>query len=260
MADEKVVNESPTMEQPPEAPKEAAPAPNHAELIAELEKFGVKEAKQIGDKFQAASERGHLANILGEVKSENAELKRMLMEMQASSKKQRQPYEEDANQPGAIDLGELVEKRVAAVIDREKRASLEAQQRAYHAWNQIQSDDDYHLIADKWEAKMRDPNFAIQLQAGTVDPVAEYQKMLRSHYKSAVRLAADTIKSLTTGMAPPQVHVENSARARQDTPVEKTKQREQIDALKAKANKGYLPNEDDELAALQAVLLGGGRK
>ena len=262
MSEEGVVKESPTLEAPPvqETPAvEAKTTEQYAALVSELEKFGVTNAKQLEGKFQAASERGHLANILGEVKSENAELKRMLMEMQATQKKARSTgYEEDP-QPGAIDLGELVEKRVQAVIEKEKRSSMEAQQRAWQAWNAIQSDEDYHLVADKWETRMRDPNFAIQLQAGTVDPVAEYQKMLRSHYKSSVKLAADTIRTLTTGLPQQKVHVEGTARARQESPVERSETQKQVDSLKEKVNKGYNPSEDEQLAALQAVLLRGGR-
>lgn len=260
MSEEGVVKESPTLEAPPAQEKpaeEAKTSEQYAALLTELEKAGVTSAKQLEGKFQAASERGHLANILGEVKSENAELKRMLMEMQSSQKKARSTGYEDDTQPGSIDLGDLVEKRVQAVIEKEKRSSLEAQQRAWQAWNQIQSDEDYHLISDKWEARMRDPNFAIQLQAGTVDPVAEYQKMLRSHYKSSVKLAADTIRTLTTGMPQQKVHVEGTARVRQETPAERSETQKQVDSLREKVSKGKLLTEDDELAALQAVLLRG---
>ncbi len=256
MSDEQVTETQAQETQVTEA-KQETPPNQYAELVAELEKAGVTSSKQLEGKFKAASEVGKMANLLGEVRGENAELKRMLMDMQASMKRPKaNPYGEE-EQPGAVDIGDLIEKRVAAVIDREKRASLEAQQRAFQAWNMIQQDEDYPLVADKWEAKMRDPNFAIKLQAGTIDPVAEYQRVLRDHYKSSVRLAAETIKTLTTGQPTPKVHVESSARARQDTPIEKGQRDKTLQPLKEKVNKGYIPSEDDELAALTAVLLGG---
>jgi hypothetical protein len=256
MSDEQVTETQAQETQVTEA-KQETPPNQYAELVAELEKAGVTSSKQLEGKFKAASEVGKMANLLGEVRGENAELKRMLMDMQASMKRPKaNPYGEE-EQSGAVDIGDLIEKRVAAVIDREKRASLEAQQRAFQAWNMIQQDEDYPLVADKWEAKMRDPNFAIKLQAGTIDPVAEYQRVLRDHYKSSVRLAAETIKTLTTGQPAPKVHVESSARARQDTPIEKGQRDKTLQPLKEKVNKGYIPSEDDELAALTAVLLGG---
>jgi hypothetical protein len=259
MADEQKVP-APVIEAPVKT-EEAKPAGeiNYGELISKLEKAGITEPKQLDGKLQAASERGHLANILGEVKNENAELKRMLMEMRAAQQKpaQRSGYEDDS-QAGAIDIGDLIEKRVSSVLQREKQQSLEMQQKAWQAWNEIQSDEDYHLVKDQWEGKLRDPNFAIKLQAGTINPVDEYRRMLRDHYKGAVRLAAETIKSLTTGSAPPNVHVENSARVSADKTTEKTENEKTINSLREKVNKGKLMNEQEELAALQAVLLGGG--
>ena len=261
MSDEGVVKESPTLEaNEADSKPTTASVPEtekYSSLIAELEKAGVSNAKELEGKLRASKEVGQVNSILGSLRDRNSELEQMVRELSASQKKTRSAGYEDDPQPGAIDLGELVKKQVKGVIEEEKRASLMAQQRAWQAWNQIQSDEDYHLVSDKWEAKMRDPNFAIQLQAGTVDPIAEYQKVLRNHYKSSVKLAAETIKSLTTGMPAQKIHVEGTARARQETPVERSENRKQVDSLKEKVNKGKLLSEDEELAALQAVLLRG---
>ena len=254
--------QAPTLEPPkPAEPKpEQAGAIDYAELVSRLEKAGITEPKQLDGKLQAAQERGHLANLLGEVKGENAELKRMLMEMQANQKRQSATAGYDDPQPGSIDLGDLIKKQIRSAIDDEKKASFEMQQRAWQAWQQIQTDEDYHLVKDAWESKMRDPNFAVKLQAGAVDPVTEYRKVLRDHYKGAVRLAAETIKSLTQGVAPPKVHVEDSARVASGMRPEPTETNKTINGLREKVNRGKSLSEDEELAALQAALLGGARR
>ena len=233
---------------------------DYSELVSNLEKAGITSAKQLDGKLQAASERGYLANLLGERNREISEMKAMLAEMQKMQSKAGQNSFDEPTQAGAIDIGDLIKKQIKSAISEEKQQALEMQQRAYQAWQQIQSDEDYHLVADKWEARLRDPNFAVRLQAGAVNPVDEYQKLLRNHYKDAVRLAATTIKSLTQGVAPPKVHVEDTARVSGSARPDPTEKDKTINDLRGKVNTGKHLSEEEELAALQAVLLGGARR
>jgi hypothetical protein len=83
---------------------------------------------------------------------------------------------------------------------------------------------------------------------------------LREHYKGAVRLAAETIKSLTQGVKPPNVHVEGTGRVSADKTREVPETQKTTNQLRDKVNTGKLLSEDEELAALQAVLLGGGAR
>lgn len=260
MAEEKVP--APVIDETTQVKVEAPPAGeiDYSDLVSKLEKAGITKPEQLDGKLQAASERGHLANLLGARNQEIAEMKRMLMEMQAAQQKPHKSNYGDEPEAGAIDIGDLIEKKVSGVIQREKQQALEQQQRAWAAWSEIQQDDDYHLVADKWTAKMSDPNFAIALQTGTVNPVKEYQKMLREHYKGAVRLAAETIKSLTQGVKPPNVHVEGTGRVSADKTREVPETQKTTNQLRDKVNTGKLLSEDEELAALQAVLLGGGAR
>ena len=94
------------------------------------------------------------------------------------------------------------------------------------------------------------------LQSGAVDPLQEYQRMLRGKYKDTVRQAAAVIKSLTTGTAPPQVHVEGSARVAADKTVNQNDKQTKITSFKDKVNKGKNLTEAEELEALMAVLKG----
>lgn len=257
MADEKI--ESPVIEAP--APKaEAAPKSgeiDYAEIVAKLEKAGITEPKQLDGKLQAAQERGHLANLLGQRNQELADMKAMMAEMQAALKKQNTREDDGERGAGAIDLGDLLERKIDSAFEKRQRAALEMQQRAYQAWQAIQTDEDYHLVQNDWEAKLRDPNFAIGVQSGTVDVIREYQQMVRNHYKTAIRSAATIIKNLTQGSLPPQVHVEDSARvSAQREPTGNDERQKTISTLRDSVNKGKILTEEDELAALTAVLSG----
>jgi hypothetical protein len=246
----------------PEAPKaEAAPNP-HAEMIAELERFGVKNAEQLQGRMVASQEAGRIANQLGDARKEIAEM-RSYMERLAHQKPAAQPRDDWGNEQapqaaGTIDLADLVGKQVKKVIDEEKRQAMHQQQKAYEAWNKIQGDRDFHIVKDRWEAKLKDPNFALQFQAGAIDPYNEYQELLRDAYKSAVAKSAEIIKSLTTGAGPPKVHVEGQAKVsgmRTESAPERDKT---LNPLREKVNKGKVLSEDEELAALMKVLGGGG--
>jgi hypothetical protein len=246
----------------PEAPKaEVAPHP-HSELLAELEKFGVKNAEQLQGRMVASQEAGRLANQLGDTRKELAEMKAYMAQL-AHQKPAPQPRDEWGTEPapqaaGAIDLKDLIRKEFKGVIDEEKRQAMQQQQKAYEAWNKIQGDRDFHIVKDKWEAKLKDPNFALQFQAGAIDPYNEYQELLRDAYKSAVAKSAEIIKSLTTGAGPPKVHVEGQAKVsgmRTESAPEKEKT---LNPLREKVNKGKVLTEDEELAALMKVLAGGG--
>ena len=249
------------------APKTAAPAGPHAELVAELEKFGVKNAEQLQGRMVASQEAGRLANQLGDARKEISEMRAMMerLHQQQQVPRQAPPQQNDwGNEPapdksaGTIDLSDLVGKAVEGAISKRERAVQMAQQRAFEAWNRIQGDPDFHIVKDKWEAKLKDPNFALKFQAGAVDPYSEYQELLRDTYKSAVSRSAEIIKSLTTGAGPPQVHLEGGGKSsgiQGNSIPEKDKT---LNPLREKVNKGKLLSEDEELAALMKVLGGGG--
>jgi hypothetical protein len=244
-------------------PKTATP---HAELVAELEKFGVKNAEQLQGRMVASQEAGRLANQLGDARKEISEMRAMMERLHQQQQAPRQaPQQNDwGNEQvpdkaaGTIDLSDLVGKAVEGAISKRERAVQMHQQRAFEAWNKIQSDPDFPIVKEKWEAKLKDPNFALKFQAGAVDPYSEYQELLRDTYKSAVSRSAEIIKSLTTGAGPPQVHLEGQGKV-SGIEGNKTPDKDKtLNPLREKVNKGKLLSEDEELAALMKVLGGGG--
>jgi hypothetical protein len=262
------MTEKPTMETPTtetQAPASPAATNQYAELVSELERFGVKNAEQLQGKLLASQEAGNLARQLGESRKEIAEMRQFMEQMNKPSHRPavvKDDWGDPAQQQqsaGTIDLADLVGKQVKKVIDEEKRQAAHQQQAAYAAWNKITGDKDFHIVKDKWEAKLKDPNFALQFQSGQVDPYAEYQELLRDTYKSAVAKSAEIIKSLTTGAGPPKVHVEGQARVSGMETGKNTSDKDSIiNPLREKVNKGKPLSEQEELAALMKVLGGGG--
>jgi hypothetical protein len=231
-------------------------------LLAELEKFGVKNAEQLQGKMVASQEAGRLANQLGDARKEISEM-RTFMERLAHQKPAAQPKDDWGAEPaqqnaGTIDLGNLVEQSIEKAITKRERVAMEQQKRAWDAWNRIQGDPDFHIVKDKWEAKLKDPQFAVRFQAGGVDPYAEYQELLRDTYKSAVARSAEIIKSLTTGAGPPKVHMEGQGKVSGMRTEQSPERDKTLNPLREKVNKGKILSEDEELAALMKVLGGGG--
>ena len=74
--------ENPTIETETKAETAAAaPANPHSELVAELEKFGVKNAEQLQGRMVASQEAGRLANQLGDARKEISEMRAMMERM-----------------------------------------------------------------------------------------------------------------------------------------------------------------------------------
>ncbi|OFW61322.1 MAG: hypothetical protein A2W01_11245 [Candidatus Solincola sediminis] len=245
-------------------PTTDAPANEHAKFIAELEKFGVKSPEQLEGKLKASQETGRLAELLGASRKETAELKNYIQsefgKLNRRPARKENDYEEPSDhQAGGIDLGDLVENKISKVLDARERRMYEQQQRVLASWQRIQGDKDYHLVKNKWEETLKDPNFAIRLQSGEIDPVVEYQEILREHYRSVVMKAADTIKTLTRGPDIEKPHLETGPSGNLTKSETKglTKDQQKIKALQEKVDKGGHLTEEEQLAALAATLLKG---
>jgi len=125
------------------------------------------------------------------------------------------------------------------------------------SWATISQDEDYHLVERIWNEKLKDPNFVYAVQSGQTDPVSEYGSVLRSYYKGIAKSAVKTIETLTKGVTP-QMHVESGEARAPGVRVDQEMNENQktINKLKEKADTGGLLSEDDELAAIRAVLSG----
>jgi len=235
-----------------EVKEDKTPATDVDGLIAELEKAGVSQPEELKNKFVAAKEAGNLANQLGTARAEIAELK-ILVQSQSRQPKNEYDYEPDS---GSVDLEEVIGRALDKREQARMKKQAEAQQAVLGMWNEIQSDDDYSLVKPVWEEKLKDSNFLFQVQQGMVNPVKEYNNVVRGYYKGIAKRSVDTIKILQGKGSDIQtpMHVEGGDRVQQ-LPQEPTKEDERIKELKEKANKGTL-TEQEELEAVDLATKG----
>jgi hypothetical protein len=173
----------------------------------------------------------------------------------AETKTPAAPDTEDYGQP--VDLDAAIAKGVGKVLDQRDRAAAENQRLMMKSWAVITQDEDFHLVEPIWNEKLKDPNFVYQVQSGQVNPVMEYQNVLRNYYKGIAKSAVSTIETLTKGVAP-STHVESGeARMPEATVEEISDNKKRIKELKEKADSGGLLSEDEEIEAIRAVLSGG---
>ena len=239
--------EGPTMPEEELKVKET-PKTGVDELVAELEKAGVSNTEDLEKKLVAAREAGNLANQLGQTRAELAEIKALLAS--EKSEPQRENYEQYESEGAGLDIKNLIGRALDERETAKAKKQTEIQQAVYNMWNEIQSDEDYGLVKEIWEERLKDPTFSFQLQQGMVNPIKEYNQVVRGYYKGIAKRSVDTIKTLQGkgGGTETPMHIEGGERTQQ-LPEEATKDEERLKELKKRANKGVL-TEEEELEAI----------
>jgi len=258
MADEVV---APVIEEPkvePQAVEEAQTEEQIASLMETLKASSVTTSEQLQGKLDASNQAGNLANMVGNLRAEIAELK--------ETKAAPAP----ANEPGfnldnldnfgegqTIDLEGMMTKVIRKEEARKQKVAVEQQQRALASWNAIQNDEDYGLVKAVWEEKLKDPNFVMKIQTGVTDPTQAYQETVRGYYKGMMKQSLSTIEQLQkSGGKPPIPHVEGGDRVPQNLvqaePGEETAATKRFKELqeKVKTNGVLSAAEEDQLADL----------
>lgn len=243
--------EKPTITEPEGEPKlegkEAkAPEIDIKSLVEELEKAGVTNTQELQGKLRASQEVGQMANLLGDANKRIENLEK------AARMPPAEP-ELDYSEETPIDIESIVEKKLTSVLDAREAKTRQVQQQAMQIWQDIQTDPDYGLVKEVWEAKIKDPNFNMAIQSGKKDVSREYMETVRGYYKGVSQRSLDTIKALQGGVAPAAPHVEGEAQL-PGIPTKTTPEQETVTIAKEKVAKGGRLTEDEELAALNAIL------
>ena len=221
-------------------------------FMAELEKAGVSTPSELQGKLinaqgfnKVQSERDSLARELETLRGEISQLK--------SNRQQASNWDEYDNPGSTINIEDVVVKAIRKERVAEREQQMQAQQAMMKDWARIQGDEDYHLIKDIWEDKLKDPSFVYKINSGQVSPVDEYSSTLRTYYKNMLIKAGQTINGLkgTTPVASqPNLEQEGTyAVPKENIKPENTK----FEQLSAKAQKGQL-SEQDELDLLDETL------
>lgn len=227
-------------------------------LMSALEAAGVTNPEDLEGKLRAGSEVGRVAQLLGDERKRTSELETRLRELE-SRPAPRQRDDWDLPQEGqTVDIESAIERSVDKVFTKREQAQRQAQEAQIKAWNQIQSDEDYGLVKDVWEEKLKDPNFVYKIQSGMINPVDEYTKTLRQFYKGLLKQSHETITTLRGGPKEPP-HVETGERTPNLVSEDKdtTAERQFLDKMGEKVRKGYVPTEEEEALIAEATLVAG---
>lgn len=247
----------PNVELPKEEPKEAKTEVDVDGLMAELTKAGIENPQQLQGKLDAGSEVGRVAQLLGDERKRSRDLEAEIAQLQAAPVKDEFDYSQE-NRP--IDIEAVIEKKLGNVLDARDAKARKAQEKSYAAWNKIQTDEDYHLVKEVWEEKLKDPGFVMKIQNGSINPVDEYTSTLRKYYKTLLKQSHETITTMKGGdLKPP--HVETGERTPANLVSEGDKdtsaERKFLDAMAVKVAKGYIPTEDEEILIAEATIKAG---
>jgi len=241
-------------EEPKVEAKVEAPTTDVNALIAELEKAGVTNPEQLQGKLVASREAGNLSNQLGDARREIAELRDML-----TSRPREETNEFESYNDESADLRSILRQEIEAHDLRKTKIQIETQKKVNAMWGEIQGDEDYHLVKEVWEGKLKDPDFVFQIQQGQTNPVKAYNNVVRTFYKGIAKKSLDTIKTLQSGGSITTPHVEDGETGTPSIPGVTGKPPKGDDVIKQlgeKLDKGELLTEDEELNAIAAALRG----
>jgi len=213
-------------------------------ILALLDNAGIKTKEDVQGKIDASKQAGQLANILGTVRAEKQQLEELIAEMRKTPKPSGDPdYAEDR----PIDIEAAVKRSVKAVLDQEKQANAEQQQRVLQQYNKITTDKHYNLVKEVWEEKMKNPNFVV----GNADLTEEYKNTVIDFYMGVSKKAGDVIRGMKPGTIKPP-HVEGEG-AIPGPEVDLPEAQEKMKKLQGKVNKGYKPSDDEMIDILDKM-------
>ena len=253
--------ELPKTEEPAKVIKPAElskPAVNVDELLVELERAGVTNVPELQNKFKASSEVGRVAQLLGDERKRSRELEEQIAQLSnRPARATEDPFA--ASSSGPIDIEAAIERSVEKVFTTREVKAQKIQQANIAAWNQIQQDEDYPLVQNVWENKLKDPNFVFKIQSGMVDPINAYTETVRKFYKEMMKKSVETIRHLKGGTPPATPpHVESgertSANLVSETP--STDSQKKLDKYKKVVKEKGVLSDAEQLDLLDTIFAG----
>ena len=224
-------------------------------LISMLNDADVKTTEELEGKLVASQQVGNLAYQLGETRKELEALKKRPAPAQPA---QLEPDMFESGNRGALDIETALEGAVEKGLSKREAIAQKMQREQMLTWSKIQSHPYYSKVKDIFQNRMQAPDMIAKIQSGETDTVSEYFNTVIDFQSGVIQKAAGTIKTWKTDggdKAPATPQVESGeARVSAQTPETKAKHQKMIDGLKEKVDKGSLLREEDEMAALDAIL------
>jgi hypothetical protein len=267
MADEKT-ELSPQLEEGPveKAPEAETKQDSLAELQQILEAAGIESPKQLAGTLETSSQYGHVSRLLKDERDRNMQLQQQLAQMQTQKPaKQMNDFDDLDNLRSGetVDIAKMIESTTRNVIRSEwnniQQAQRAQQEQAIKQYSKIRNDGLYSKVGAMFEEKMKDPNFAYDIQMGLKDPVEEYQSMKDTFYKGILKQAHETITKLRGGGGTPSDNkppfVETGERTGNIVSESKTPTGKEKILAEARAKvkeKGVL-DDSDEMALIDSI-------
>lgn len=177
------------------------------EVMGMLKQFEINSPEKVENVVKASQQVGQMANLLGEQRETNRQLMAKLEALETKSVPQNFQAN-DGYEEKPIDLEGTIENVLSRFWNKKQQEQIQMTQRQWADFNEIQSDDDYELVKDVWENYVKQPDIAYSFQAGTSDPVREYNKFVRKFQRKLLHRTRGLLEQVTTGTkkkAPPHV-------------------------------------------------------
>jgi len=250
MADENDVQNNLTLEDPKPAED---PKTDIEGLLFQLESAGITNTEQLEGKLTASSQAGTAFRKLGDAKRRIDAL-----EAAEAERRQNKPAPDwDNDYPGnttEVDLETTLDK----VLDKRENAQLEKQYNA-DQWlmeqhDHIHSNPRYNMVKELWEAKEADAKFLYGVKTGRINPVQEFNSLVLDYQEGLLKKSHKTISELTGQGKPVTPIVETGQAPSANILSTDNTGDDKHEKLVEKVDKGYMPNEDEQMAALEALL------
>lgn len=174
--------------QEPEVKAEEPKEDKLQELVTKLNELGITSTEQLENKAKAASEAGRLANMVGSLREEIAELK------SSRQKAPEAPVYDDAG----INIDEAISGAVRKSLREEREAernlAMKAEMARIREIQSLKTDNDYPIIGDKFERFMNTPEARIAMYNGET-MTSIYNKMVRMEYRNMLVQMKDSVEN-----------------------------------------------------------------
>lgn len=235
------MNEETVVTEPTTEP--ATPKQENNELqamIAKLNEVGITSVEQLENKVTAASESGRLANMVGSLRKEIAELKTPKPAPHAE-------YGEDG-----VDIESVISGAVDKALDKREEKQKKVQSARVVEAQAIRSDENYPVVAEKFEKFMVTPKARGLLENGYT-PTVIFNKMVNYELRNMLV----TMKNGFEGVAgdPSKTLVPHMESGQVSQPVTTAADEKKTKIKTIREN--WAGNDDDITKALNALLPSG---
>lgn len=222
----------PVEPKPPEIDKDA--------LFSELTKMGVTKADDLHNMKKASSESGRLANILGQVRDENAELKRMIQQMQQG---QQGGYPPSDAPP--IDLGQVVEskaeKAVERVFQKLTAQQMQAQEQVEAEMADIESDSKFPALQEVFQKHIASRATQLRFRRGETTLTREYSRLKDIWMDKMLEASTNALKRTQPSVKAP--HVESGDTHSPQLPEAATEHQKKLRNITEQRAKGQMTSD-----------------